>query len=92
MNSPPAISRKATRMVTAATSDSTFEIATPISDSASGDRWVFRIGGGAAIAGLDDDKCQPAGGASRKSPAAHDSTCQTNSQTVAGGTAQVTKR
>ena len=43
--------REATRRATAATTDGTFEVATPISDSASDDRWVFRIGGWAAIAG-----------------------------------------
>jgi hypothetical protein len=60
MKSPPTGHlREATRMVTAATSDSTFEVATPISGSASGDRWVFRIGGSAPMAGLDDESTSP---------------------------------
>ena len=59
MNSPPAGHlREAARMVTAATTDGTFEVGTPISGSASGDRWVFRIGGWAAH-GRDDESASP---------------------------------
>jgi hypothetical protein len=49
-------------MVTVATSDGTFEVATPVSGSASGDRWVFRIGGWAiagAILGLIGNPIHP---------------------------------
>jgi hypothetical protein len=52
MNSPQTgHGREATGRVAAATTGGTVEVATPISDSVSGDRWVFRIGGWAAIAG-----------------------------------------
>ncbi len=52
MNSPQAgYVREATGKVSVATADGTFEEATAIADSASGDRWVFWIGGWAAIVG-----------------------------------------
>jgi len=52
MNSPQTgHDREAMKRATAATTDGTFQVATPTPDPASGDRWVFRIGGGSAIAG-----------------------------------------